>query len=175
MRALGGESPADRASQDEVVTALRAGGHLRTGRASGPLGRALLTAAATFILFTGGAWWGKRQAADPPDTRPLFALFLLEDDSFQGYRTVGHDSLVTEYTAWARELATAGQLVLGEELDDREIPLGAAGVLPGPRITGLFVLALDNEEAALAVARGCPHLKHGGGIILRPIRSGRTT
>jgi hypothetical protein len=34
---------------------------------------------------------------------------------------------------------------------------------------GLFVILAPNEQAALAIAETCPHLKYGGRMVLRPM------
>ena len=160
----------ERGAAHRAVDTLRRAGHLRARTPISQLARAALLAAAGIVLFIGGVRWGQNSQGSEASYR--FALFLLEDSTFLGTRTVGHDSLVAEYSAWAGSLARAGQLDLGEELDHRAWSLGnAASDSPAGRITGLFVLSAPSEEAALAIARSCPHLRYGGGIVVRPIRS----
>jgi hypothetical protein len=36
-------------------------------------------------------------------------------------------------------------------------------------VRGFFIISAGSFEDALAVARGCPHLRHGGAILVRPI------
>ena len=129
--------------------------------------RVALQIAAGLVLLLGGLWWGRRTSAGNP-TAPRFALLLLEDSTFQGATAVGHDSLVAEYSAWAGQLAGSGSLVLGEELEPASYPLGPATAATD-RVTGLFVIAEENLEGALRIARTCPHLRYGGGIVVRPI------
>jgi len=77
---------------------------------------------------------------------------------------------VEEYSSWARAQAGSGSLLAGEKLKDEERVLSAPGAHEGPtRATGYFVVAAPDLEGAVAVARTCPHLRHGGGIVVRPI------
>jgi hypothetical protein len=172
LAVLGQEKPTDARREARAVEALKRAGVLRTHRRYSGFSRLLIAAAAGLVLFLAGSWWG-RQTRD----RALvaqgqrFALFLLEDSTFQGTEQVGHDSLVAEYSAWAGELAASGNLILGEELGARVWPLGLteAAAVPAARITGFFVLSATTQTEALAIARSCPHLRHGGGIVVRPI------
>ncbi len=164
------EDPVEKRTQDRTVTALRAARLLRSGGPSGSLLRTLRLIAATVVLFLAGAFWGARPdtgTGEPP--LPRYALLLLEDSTFSGTATVGHDSLVAEYAAWAGELAGTGSLVVGEELDQASYPLGEVGPGAADRVTGLFVIAAESLERALDIARRCPHLRYGGGIVVRPI------
>ena len=44
------------------------------------------------------------------------------------------------------------------------VPAGGA-----ESVRGYFVIAARDEREALEIARGCPHLRHGGWIVVRPI------
>ena len=168
---LGGEAPADPASEGRTVEALRRRGYLARRPWPGRIPPRFTQLAAALFLLLGGVWLG-RTTSSPEALSPRFALLLLEDSTFQGTSSVGHDSLVAEYATWAGNLARAGKLVLGEELGDRAWPLGMAepAATPAQVITGLFVLSVATEAEALAIARSCPHLRYGGGIVLRPIQ-----
>ena len=173
LTGLDGSETLDRNEEQRTVGALRSQDLLRRSARMSPAFRAVAGAAASVALLLIGAWWGKNSApAVPMDPRPRFALFLVEDSSFQGTRTVGHDALVEEYTAWAGTLARSGHLVLGEELEDRETRLGrVAQGKPGSleMMTGLFILTAGDLDEAIRLARTSPHLRHGGGILVRPI------
>ena len=172
MAALGSEAPADPRSQQQLVDDLKLAGYLRPASSRPRLVHAVLMAAVAVILFAGGSWWGRKSGETVTVTSalPRFTLFLLEDSTFQGGRTVGHDSLVAEYSAWAGRLAQSGNLVLGEELDAAAWPLGTAMTNSGSgHVTGFFVVSARTETEALAIARSCPHLRYGGGIVVRPI------
>jgi hypothetical protein len=167
LAALAGEEPPPADAEQRTVEELKRAGQFGRRTMPGRWTRIALQVAAGVVLFLGGLWWGRRFTAGDP-TAPRFALLLLEDSTFQGATTVGHDSLVAEYSAWAGRLAGNGNLVLGEELEPTSYPLGAPTAATD-RVTGLFVIAAANLEAALRIARTCPHLRYGGGIVVRPI------
>jgi hypothetical protein len=126
-----------------------------------------------------GVWIGRalpegRAGTIAADASPRFVLFLLRGQ--ESDRPEEEGARVAEYRAWARGLAASGRSVSGEKLDDREERLGAPGALvaaaaaaPEEEIRGYFVISAVSLDDALAVARGCPHLKHGGRIVVRPI------
>lgn len=89
---------------------------------------------------------------------------------------------VAEYSAWARDLVERGHLLGGE-------PLASGGRLLIPTgngvetvvqsslgneepMTGYFLLSARSEAEAEALARECPHLAHGGKVMLRRIGHG---
>jgi hypothetical protein len=112
--------------------------------------------------------------------KPTFVLLLYEDASFAAGRT--ERDLVAEYAAWARSLDRRGALVMGEKLGETSHRLrGGNGRGGGPtvdriqvtsdlgQLAGLFVIRADDEAAALAIARTCPHLRYGGSVVVRPV------
>jgi hypothetical protein len=171
LAALRAEEPVQPQSEQRAVEALIRSGALRQRPALSRFARVLLPLAAMMILFLAGGWWGRRSSGEElAANSPRFALFLLEDSTFQGISEAGHASLVAEYSAWAGELAQTGNLVLGEELADEETALGSTTWPSMTRqITGLFILSAPTLEAALVIARTCPHLRYGGRIVVRPI------
>jgi hypothetical protein len=109
------------------------------------------------------------------DLRPRFALLLYED---AGFRPGSHTELVAEYAAWADSLRGQGKLVMGAELDQAEtVVLSGAGnaapASPGEErsaigiLGGFFIVRVATREEALTLARQCPHLRHGGRVVLR--------
>jgi hypothetical protein len=139
------------------------------------LGTAAAYATAAIVLFAGGVMVGRRVGKPAPDLRPHFALLLYED---AGFRPSSHAALVAEYAAWATSLRAQGKLVMGEELDQGETLVlegvgNAAPLSPGEArseigtLGGFFILRVANREEALTLARQCPHLKHGGRVVLR--------
>jgi hypothetical protein len=167
---LGEANPPGTGFQDRTVRSLKETGFLRPER-PGRLIRVLLPLAAAVVLFLMGSWWGRNSTEGSAGDSPRFAMFLLEDSTFSGMSSVGHDSLVAEYSAWAGQLAASGNLVLGEELGNSSMTLGPSDGRQTAQITGFFVLSAANPEAALALARTCPHLRYGGSIVLRPIQA----
>ena len=163
------EPPA--ALEERVVGTLRARGLLR----GGAVPRRILAArwawpvaiAAGLLLFIGGFAMGRRPAASSLIRSSQYTLLLYEGPGFNA-AGAAEPELVKEYSAWAGELAGRGQLVSGEKLGNQTWTLGAAGAAP-PSPTGFFVIAARSEAEALAIARSCPHLRHGGTVSVRPI------
>ncbi len=169
------EVEAPRALEERVVASLRARGLLRASI----FPRALVAAAAAIALFLAGSAVGSRRAAEVPKGQE-YLLLLYEDASYQAPSAAEHPARVHEYSEWARGLARKGLLVAGEELGEGgkvleaqpagvrdHVPAGEAGV-----VAGYFVIAASNLDEALLIARGCPHLRHGGRVSLRAIVRG---
>ena len=89
--------------------------------------------------------------------------------------SANEQALVAEYSAWAGRLAGEGKLLAGEKLaDDPLTMLVSNGTREVPRYTadevgGFFIIQAADSAEAYAIARECPHLKHGGTIQLRRI------
>jgi YCII-related domain len=100
----------------------------------------------------------------PPALEPNYVL-LVHDD------LPPHDEAKThaEYAAWARDLAVRGRLAGGEELGKAPVVLAARGTGEASRIGGYFLLTARDDAEAQAIARDCPHLKHGGTLELRKV------
>lgn len=166
LRSLGGDVPPPERLKSLVLQDLRARGVLRP---RGPRWLSLAAVLAGLGLFAGGYLVGRREgepAAVAPGT-PQYALLLYEDDAFD--RTRPEASLVAEYSAWAGRLAVAGQFVGGEKLGLHvavEPGPGAAGL---GDLTGFFIVAAPTDSAARAVARGSPHVRLGGRIVVRRV------
>jgi hypothetical protein len=170
--------------EDRVVRALAERGFLRSPwqkrrvllRAAGGL-------AAGALLFAGG-WVAGRREVLPPSTigGGRYVLLLREDATFR-VPPGGNAELVREYERWAVDLRQSGKLEGGEELgrggwllagDGPPLDLSGKGTAPGraagERATGYFVIRAADAAQALQIARGCPHLRHGGRVELRPIQ-----
>jgi hypothetical protein len=164
--------------EQRVVDALRDRGFLqRTAQAGRGARRGVLVAISAAAVFIVGVWLG---ASWPERTQgtagPRYMLLLYEDDGFQSGGPQEAAARVREYTEWARTLARSGHLVAGDELGDggQQLspsqsvePVAAAQLKDQPR--GYFVIAAPDEAAALRLASTCPHLRHGGRIIVRRI------
>jgi hypothetical protein len=99
-------------------------------------------------------------ATAPPG--PRFALLLY------GGETAESPDRRREYAAWARTLSRQGVDIDGEELGPRRVELPSPGSdISDPR--GFFIVSAATLEAARDVAASCPHLSHGGRIVIRPI------
>jgi hypothetical protein len=125
--------------------ALLVGGGAR-GRATAPApgGGPVLPAAATYVLFLHG---GEVGDADP--------------------RAVA--DRVQEYRLWARGLAAGGRLVSGEKLKPALRRLGGGSPAGGAPVQGFFLIRAGSLDEAAETARTCPHLRHGGQIVVREI------
>jgi hypothetical protein len=101
---------------------------------------------------------------------PQYLLLLHEDPAV--YRDVSPEEMqqiVARYAAWSAGVHAGGRVVGGEKLRDH----GGRHVRAGGRVTdgpyaegkevlgGFFVVEADDYDAAVAVARDCPHLANG--------------
>lgn len=155
-----------------VVDALRAQGLLRSQPAP-PI--SWMAVAASLAMFVCGLAIGR---ATLPSARPVPALaegrsylLLLQPGSIDEADASAESHRVSEYAAWAGSLRGQGRLVSGEKLAPRERVLlsDAASDRPagGDSIGGYFVVRARDFDEAERIARSCPHLKHGGTIVLR--------
>jgi hypothetical protein len=166
LRDLQGDVVPPAELRGRVEQSLRERGVLR--RAPRP-GRFLLAAAVAALTLGAGFMMGRMRTA-PATTagEPRYALLLYEDTNFTV--AVSEAELVTEYGNWARDLRGRGMLVSGEKLGPSTGHLGAwahGGQLEG--LGGFFLISAPNDSVALAIANSCPHLKHGGRIVVRKI------
>jgi hypothetical protein len=155
-----------------VVRALRERGLIRGRRR-----QAWRVPAAAVVAFVCGVALGRAglegrggRGAAPGRS---FALLLLPGAGMEG-GAAAESARVEEYRAWARGLAAKGQLVDGEKLK-AQVKVLAPPSLPVPDgradggMLGFFLVRAATAEEAEAIARGCPHLRHGGTISLREI------
>lgn len=88
--------------------------------------------------------------------------------------------VVKEYGVWAQRMGEEGKLVAGEKLADEGGKIlrghGAkALVTDGPFaetkevLGGFFIVNAATYDEALAIARSCPHAKHGAATHIRRI------
>jgi hypothetical protein len=47
------------------------------------------------------------------------------------------------------------------------LPAGTAG--DAPRVSGFFLIRAGSLDEAEAIARDCPHLRHGGRVLVRDV------
>ena len=130
------------------VAALRRAGLLRRSRAP------LYAAAAAIVLAIGIAFFWTHRAP----VQPNYILLLYESPRLAGGSRA-------EYGAWAREMRPL--IVGGEELADSTVL--AVPAQPAERVAGYFLIRAKDDASAARVARACPHLRHGGAIVLRRI------
>jgi YCII-related domain len=133
-----------------------------------------LAAAAGLALFFAGVTVGARRAAapaaSPAPAMTRYVLFLYDAPGEETLSAAEMAARVDEYRNWAIALRKQGSDITGEKLAQESLDLGPAGAAPGPEpLGGYFVFSAKDPAAALAVARSCPHVKHGGRAELRPI------
>jgi hypothetical protein len=90
--------------------------------------------------------------------KPNYILLLYDTPQLSGGSRA-------EYAAWARQIWPL--VVGGEELDDRTVL--ALGGTSTPPVAGYFLICANDDAAAARAARMCPHLRHGGAVVLRRI------
>jgi len=173
LAALRGDRHPPGVVEERVVAALRGRGLLARPAARR---RWLMAAGYAAVLALGlGAGRLSRPAATAT-TQPRFLLLLYEDVGFREGGPADQQARVREYGAWARGLARQGKLVSGEKLgsggqelrpEAAAVALAPARLLGEPR--GFFVVVAPDAAAAASIAADCPHLRHGGRVVVRPI------
>ena len=175
------EDPADRAWR-EAVSPLRQGveppPELERRIASALRGRGrrrglALGLAAMALIALGGAvgrGWPRHPAPGPAPDQSRYLLLLFEGPSYDSL-SASHSARVAEYAEWARGLASRGQLADGAELSPVEQRLGPMpdGSDGRHAISGYFIVIARDAAEARAIAETCPHLRHGGGVSVRPL------
>ena len=176
LRSLHEQLPPPPELKPRVLSQLRRRGTLKTSR---PRWLALAAVVATLGVFGLGVVTGRRQpaavTAAPAGER--YALLLYQDSSF--VPAASEQALVNEYRAWAVQLRRSGLQVGNEYLEwtaGRLLPQGTniavepgeMGAEPG-ELTGFFIVSAASDSAAIVVARSCPHLRHGGRVVVRHV------
>ena len=156
------------AFEDRVVGGLRNAGLLRPSR---PWRRYLLQAAAALLLIAGGFVAGRARPADPPPTAAATRQYLLLLYGAVSATPELERARVTEYGNWARAEAAAGRLVMGERLGDARVVLGSERTAPpaSNEPNGFFLIRAASFEEASRTAARCPHVAHGGTVVVRAI------
>ena len=136
---------------------------------------AFTSLSACVFCFVVGVLFRSRSVAIPAEpTGTRYVLFLTHSSSVATSGTAEEIALVQEYSAWAQRQRVGGHLIAGERLDDASLelsgPLGLREIhAEDTSLGGYFVIAAPDLDAAVAIARTCPHLKHGGTVVIRPI------
>ena len=124
----------------------------------------LAAAAAAVAAVSGlavGLWLGQRAPA-PAAGAERYVLLLWEDARGAARSDPG---AVADYGRWARAVRESGVAISGEKLAaERRVlePGGAAPGAPGDTVlAGYFLVEVGSLAEAEAIARGCPHLRHG--------------
>ncbi len=161
--------PAPPASLEEATVARLAAERLIRSRPGGR-GRTILATAAATLLFAAGLLVGERRAgpAAGASVGRQYVLLLYDAPVEASRGDAEEPARIAEYRDWARSLRNRGTSIRGEKLErgGRWLGPGATGERP---LGGFFVFSAPDDAAALAVAKSCPHLKHGGSVEVRPI------
>jgi len=162
---------------DRIADALAARGLIRRnsrsrfGRARWALASAAAAAAAFAVGLLIGAGAGVSARA-PRAAGPRFVLFL---SPLPSEDAAGEPGRVAEYRRWAAGVRSQGRFIAGEKLEDGGSVVSTAGESAAPppgssgAVAGYFVFEAKNLEDAVAIARSCPHVKHGGLITVRAV------
>lgn len=167
--------PVPPALEVRVVSALRADGLIRPNWSWSFMART----AAALLLFSAGAsagYWLSPAAAPhrSQSSAPSRYLLLLAGDVTPA---ADGSTRASEYGEWARHLAMRGIAVSGEELTNHAETVAARSDASFPDLAsvgGYFIIEADDDEAAAALARTCPHVKYGGSVIVRRVTPPRT-
>ena len=165
-----------RALEERVVRTLRARGLLAEGQRHGtPIWRRMLALAAGIVLFLAGGVLerlrtdGASGEADAGMPRYILLLYGGEAQS-----PSAEAERVREYASWARTIARSGRYVSGEKLRDSSRELTAAATIDRSAsdpesLAGFFIVSAASAAEADSIARSCPHIRHGGKVVIRPI------
>jgi hypothetical protein len=135
----------------------------------------LLAVAAALVLFGLGLAAGLRlhpaAGHESAAASPRFVLLLYDAPDEKELTEAEMAGRVAEYRDWARGVRAGGRAIAGEKLESEGRVVGTPGAVAegGWPLGGYFVIAAPDLDAAVAVARSCPHVKHGGRIEVRAI------
>jgi hypothetical protein len=169
LGALRRDVPAPGPLERAVLKELKARGLLRMRGGPSRWLRPIALLAGAAALFAAGFLIGGRPTSPklPSIAQPHYVLFLEGD----GEPPPGEEARrVREYKLWSRRVAAAGHMLAGEKLSTETWRLGGApAAAGGEAVRSFFLIAARDDAEALEIARGCPHLRYGGRIILRKV------
>jgi len=159
-----------RGLEERTVAALRERGLIRRPRRQ--IAAVLALAAAAVVMVAAVAWMVTRRAEPASSavavaTGPRYMLLLYAG----GEPITGTaDDRRREYAQWARDIASRGVAISGEELGEEASVVGSGGdVNPTLQPRGFFIVEAPDLPSAERLASTCPHLRHGGRIVIRRI------
>jgi hypothetical protein len=134
-----------------------------------------MAAAAAVVLFASGFAVGRvaTEAPTPDAGSNQYALLLYEGANYRDPQSGSVEDRVAEYRTWARELSQRGMRVSGERLERGGVELQPSGAVApsasdgAERISGFFIITAANRAEAERVAKTCPHLRHGGRVVVK--------
>ena len=127
------------------------------------------------IGYGAASWNAARSSvvASGVDATQQYLLLLYDNESTGSALSPAQlQSIIAEYSAWARGLRAAGKLVSAEKLKDEPSDWygGSVTIEGGERLGGFFLIRVHDAAEARQIAQACPHLKHGGRVELRAIQ-----
>jgi hypothetical protein len=133
--------------------------------------RALAAAASLAAVAGGGFLAGRASAAAPAYD---YMLVLHDTPAMSALPRNELAARVDEYRQWMRGINRDGLSMTGDELGDVRtliMPAGECTLSLGHAggMGGFFLLGARSQAQALAVARRCPHVRHGGTVELRTL------
>ena len=107
-----------------------------------------------------------------------FVLLLTGSGTYASLSPAEHEAALKLYMDWTSKLRADGYFLDAERLAD-ETRLISPGVKPvvtdGPfaeskeAVAGFYAVEAKDLDAATELALGCPHLKYGGYMHVRPV------
>lgn len=141
----------------QIAARLRDAGLLRRRKAP-------FAIAAAVAAIAAGVFFVVTHEATAPAAHARYILLLYESPQFSGGSR-------EEYGAWAEQMQPL--ISGGEELASTDVLTidGRTTAAPrnGSRLAGFFLIDANDDQAATRVARACPHIRHGGAVVLRRI------
>lgn len=186
LRALAQEMTPPAGLEERVVASLSERGLLSDAGAPAPAAarwRAPLAVAACLGLVALGMIIGRMTGSPVPTSltgaeTDLYALLLYETDGYDRPSGAVAAQRYGEYSRWVADARRREQFVTGEDLVVERgwllTPSGgeptvteATALAQGAPLSGIFFIRADDAQAALALARELPHLKHGGSVLVQ--------
>ena len=164
-------TPPPAALKERTRAALVRGGHLSRPRRWARFAPRAAAVAALLVL----AFFGGRRSVNvtvlPDDEGDRRWLLLVMDDPARPESAPGPTN--EDYVRWSDELRAEGRFVVAEPLERTAAVVGGGERLAerAASVTGFFLVRASDESEAIGIARGSPHVRFGGGIVIRPIAS----
>ena len=112
------------------------------------------------------------------DNKPEFILFFRDSNWDKGLSPEETQNALSKFIGWMEELTSKGILKAGQPLEhEGKLVSGKRGknVADGPfaeskeAVGGYFLLQVDDLDAAVEIAQGCPLLEFNSVIEVRPV------
>ncbi|MEO9803480.1 MAG: hypothetical protein ABJF04_09550 [Reichenbachiella sp.] len=125
--------------------------------------------AASILFFIGGYFVGNTGSDGSSEISSGYILLLHEDERFS---PEGSDmEIFTEYASWMGKMMMNGVSITGKELSPESTtwlsPESEAVVDIGKdKISGYFIIDVEDRQEAEKIAMSSPHIKYGGRVEL---------